>query len=85
MRLRAYDTIHVSSVQAENIRPGQEFEISDSAGDDLLKAHPGIFAVLSRDADAKAEPAPENKAEPAPENKSEPEPIAAPTRRVPRH
>jgi hypothetical protein len=88
MRLRAYDTVHVSSVQAENIRPGQEFEISDSAGDDLLKAHPSLFAVVSRDApEEKAAPAPENKAEPAPENKAAPiaaGPVSGPARRVPR-
>lgn len=89
MRLRAYDTVHVSSVQAENIRPGQEFEIGDAAGEDLLKAHPGLFAVLSRSTETKAEGEPQNKAEPAPENKAA-APVssrdtATSTRRVPRH
>lgn len=92
MRLRAYDTVHVSSVKAENLRPGEEFEVSDAAGDDLLKAHPGLFAVVSRDSEAKAEPAadnkaaddPENKAESAPENKTTAAPTAATRQRVPR-
>lgn len=82
MKLRAYDTVHVSSVRSENLRPGEEFEISDAAGADLLKAHPGLFAVVSRDAGQKAAPAPQNKAEPAPANKSEPEPVSR--RSVPR-
>ena len=86
MRLRAYDTVHASAVRAENIRPGEEFEIGDAAGEELLKAHPGLFAVVSGGTEAKSEPAPANKAEPAPENKSEGmAPIAAPARRsVPR-
>jgi hypothetical protein len=86
MRLRAYDTVHISSVQPDNIRPGQEFEISDSAGDDLLKAHPGLFAVVSAP-EAKADPAaPQNKAEPGPDNKAPiaAGPISGPARRVPR-
>ena len=78
MWLRAYDTVHVSSVQPENIRPGQEFEINDAAGEVLLKAHPGLFAVVGAHTEAKAEPAPQNKAELPPENKSEPAAEGAP-------
>lgn len=86
MRLRAYDTVHVSAARAENIRPGEEFEISDAAGEELLKAHPGLFARVSAGAAEKAEPVlPENKAEPAPENKTAAAPIAVPERRsIPR-
>lgn len=80
MRLRAYDTVHVSSVKSENLRPGEEFEVPDADGEVLLKAHPGLFAIV----EGKSAPAPANKAEPEPENK-EAAPISAPTRRtVPR-
>lgn len=78
MKLRAYDTVHVSTVRAENLRPGEEFEIGDAAGEELLKAHPGLFAVVEG---AKAEPAPSNKAEPAPENKTIRAPVSAARRR----
>ena len=81
MRLRAYDTFSVSSVKADPIRPGEEFEIGDAAGADLLKAHPGMFAVVGG---AKAEPEAQNKAEPAPANKAEAPPISATRRSMPR-
>lgn len=84
MKLRAYDTISITSVKADPIRPGEEFEIGDAAGEELLKAHPTQFAVVTGAADAKAEPAPENKAEPAPDNKTERAPISATRRSVPR-
>lgn len=83
MRLRAYDTVHVSSVKAENLRPGEEFDIGDAAGEELMKAHPGLFAVVSRAAEAKAEPAAENRAEPEPDNKTVSAPVTA-NRSVPR-
>jgi hypothetical protein len=86
MRLKAHDTMHISSVKADSIRPGEEFETSDAAGEDLLKAHPDKFTRLD-DAkaageakakpDAKAEPNPKNKAEEAPPNKADTAPISA--------
>jgi hypothetical protein len=83
MRLRAHDQVHVSSVKAESLRPGEEFEVSDAAGADLIKAHPGLFEEVRSTAsatDQKAEPAPTNKAEPEPENKTVSAPLTA-TRR----
>ncbi|MDF2994670.1 MAG: hypothetical protein K0R27_307 [Xanthobacteraceae bacterium] len=74
MRLKALDQMHVSAVKSDSLRPGEEFEVSDSIGADLLKRHPGKFVELGRR--AKAEAKPRNKAEPAPSNKS-------PTRRKP--
>lgn len=79
MRLRAYDTIHISAVRADNIRPGDEIDVSDATGAELMKAHPGIFAIVSQE---KAEPEPQNKAEPAaPENKAEAGPSVTTSRR----
>lgn len=77
MQLRALEQIHVSAVQADTIRPGQNFEISDAAGQDLLKKHPTKFERVDADgpvhaeAAEKSEPPPQNKAEPAPTNKSD--------------
>lgn len=68
MKLKALDQIHVSAVQSETLRPGQEFEISDAAGEELLKAHPGKFNRLDRPA-KKAAPRPMNKKAKAPKNK----------------
>lgn len=69
MRLRAKDQIHISSVQADSLQPGQEFEVADAAGAELLKRHPATFEEISEA--VKAEPAPENKAESAaPANKA---------------
>jgi hypothetical protein len=77
--------MHISSVKADSIRPGEEFEMSDAAGEDLLKAHPDKFTRLDdskageakAEPDAKAEPKPQNKAEEAPPNKADTAPISA--------
>lgn len=77
MQLRAIEQIHISAVQADTIRPGQTFDISDSAGNDLLKKHPTKFERADADGPVhaevaeKSEPAPQNKAEPAPTNKAD--------------
>lgn len=73
MRLKALDQVHVSAVQADSLRPGQAFDVSDAAGAELLKAHPDKFAEVKAPAE-KAEPEPRNKAEPAPPNKAAPKP-----------
>lgn len=75
MRLKALDQIHVSAVQADSLRPNQEFDVSDAAGADLMKAHPGKFEQLDEpeptSAAEKAEPPVKNKDEGAPsKNKS---------------
>lgn len=41
MKLRALDQVHVSSVQADSLRPGQEFEVSDVLGEQMMKSLPG--------------------------------------------
>ncbi len=77
MQLRALEQIHISAVQADTIRPGQIFDISDSAGNDLLKKHPAKFERVDSgqpalaEASEKSQPSPQNKAEPAPANKAD--------------
>lgn len=66
MKLKALDQLHISSVQPDSLRPGQEFEVSDAVGADLMKAHPTKVQQVGE----KAEEAPQNKAEQDPENKA---------------
>lgn len=72
MKLKALDTIHVSAVKADSLRPGDEFEVNDVYGAALIKQHPTKFERVT-DGSAlseKAEAAPPNKAESAPANKA---------------
>lgn len=78
MKLKAKDQIHVSSVQADSLRPGQEFEVSDDMGKQLMERHPNSFEQVQVQASApaapkgeKSEQAPQNKAEVAPANKAD--------------
>lgn len=69
MKLKALDQMHISAVQRDTLRPGQVFEISDAAGEELLKKHPSKFVCV--ESGAKAEQPPRNKAEGgAPANKA---------------
>lgn len=68
MRLKVLQQMHVSAVKADTLRPHEEFEINDAAGDELLKHHPQI---VMRVEGAKAESAPLNKMEPPPLNKAD--------------
>lgn len=69
MKLTANDTLHVSSVKADNLLPGEEFEVSDDMGRQLVEM--GRATEVKGRAAAKSEPAaPENKAAPPPENKA---------------
>ncbi len=70
MKLKALDTIHISSVKADSLRPNEEFTVSDGHGAALIKQHPAKFERLDEPASEKAESAPLNKAEPAPANKA---------------
>lgn len=71
MRLKALDQISISAVKSDSLRPGEEFEVSDDVGADLLKRHPSVFTEIAGSAAAKAEPDPRNKAEgAAPANKA---------------
>lgn len=66
VRMKAVDTLHVSSVKADNLRPGEEFEAPQYVADDLEAR-----GLATRVREAKAEPdALENKMEPAPANKA---------------
>lgn len=85
MQLRALDQIHISSVKPDTIRPGEAFEVSDSAGEDLLKKHPTKFSRV--DVDLPSENLANQKkvggdtvlasqkSESAPKNKAEPQPL----------
>ena len=64
MKLRANDTLHVSSVGPDNIAPGQEFEVAEDTGRQLVEK--GLASVVK----AKSEPKPANKMDAAPLNKS---------------
>lgn len=74
IRMKANDTLHISSVKADNIGPGEEFVVSTAIAEDLEAR--GLAKRLGKVADeageAKAEPeAPANKAiKAAPANKS---------------
>lgn len=80
MKIITNDQIHISAVQNDTLRPGQEFIVSDSLGNQLLQAHPYTLRKTGNDQPApaaeygpviaKAEPAPKNKAERKPKNKS---------------
>lgn len=74
MKLRALDQVHVSAVQADSLRPGQEFEVSDDLGKQMLKSLPGRVeqVVLVKEEPAVTENAPASKSQPAPQNKAEP-------------
>ncbi|WP_441280512.1 hypothetical protein [Tardiphaga sp. 862_B3_N1_1] len=73
MKLKANDTLHVSSVKADNILPGEEFEVSDDFGRQMVER--GLAVEVSGGKTAKAEAAKqepakvEAKAEIAPLNK----------------
>lgn len=65
MKLKAKDTIHVSSVKADPIRPAEVFEVSDDTGKQLLDR-----GLATRVGSAKATAAPRNKAAPKPRNQA---------------
>lgn len=68
MKLYAIDQVSISSVQADTIKPGQPFEVSDDYGKELLSKLPN--AVSKDPPKEKAEPAHKNKADPKPANKA---------------
>lgn len=85
MKLKALDQVHISSVQADSLRAGQEFYVSEATGKDLLERHPTKFEKISDDdapaaapiapiALRKAEQPAQNKAEAKPANKAERKP-----------
>lgn len=69
VRMKAIDTLHVSSVKADNLLPGEEFDAPQYVADDLESR--GLAEKVTEEPEPKAEPtAPENKAERAPLNKT---------------
>ena len=67
MKLYAIDQVSITAVQADTLKPGQAFEVSDAHGKELLDKLPNH---VSKDPPkAKAEAAPKNKMERAPKNK----------------
>jgi hypothetical protein len=81
MKLKALDQVSITAVKSGLIQPGEEFEISDAAGQDLLDKRPDDFEKMpepkgakAKEDDVKSEIEPINiKATPgAPQNKAEP-------------
>jgi hypothetical protein len=74
MKLKANDTLHVSSVGPENIAPGAEFEVSDDMGRQLVEMGRATEVKSAKHKaekdEVKQEPAPLNKMDVAPANKS---------------
>lgn len=70
MRLKTLDQLHVSSVRADSLRPNEEFDVSDSTGEELLKRHPNTLRRVDSGSSEKAEQAPANKSEAPPANKA---------------
>lgn len=64
MKLRATDTLHISSVKADNILPGEEFEVSDEQGKSLIDR-----GLATRVSTAKAATSAKNKKAAEPANK----------------
>lgn len=60
MKLRAVDTLHVSSVGPDNMAPGTEFDVSDDIGRQLVER--GLASKVRGAAKAE-EPAPKKKVE----------------------
>lgn len=76
MKLKAKDQLHISNVKPDPIRPGEEFEIADPEGRQLLdrglatrvKAEKKMDKSSKRE--SKAAEQPTNKAAPVPSNKA---------------
>ncbi len=74
MKLRAKDQVQVSAVRSEPLRDGEEFDVDDALGKELLERKPHLF-----DRVVPIEPAPAAKSAPAPENKM----MASPANKTP--
>lgn len=65
--MKAVDQLHVSSVKADSLQPGEQFEVSSTEAERLERA-----GLAKRVGGQKAEPAaPENKMGSAPANKGD--------------
>lgn len=71
MKLKATDTVHVSAVKPDALRPGEEFEIEAGAGRQLIKAGLAVeVAAPAEDEGGKELPEGEKNA-PSPETSDE--------------
>lgn len=68
MKLKAKDTLFISSVSSENILPGATFEVSDAQGKGLVER--GLATQVKGKGAAKAAAAPKNKMQPTTLNKA---------------
>lgn len=66
--MKAVDTLHISSVKADSLQPGEEFEVSGHIAEDLEKR--GLAERVGEQAEQKADEVSENKMEAAPANKA---------------
>ena len=69
MKLKVTGQLHVSSVSSDTLRPGQEIEVGDALGDELLAKHPACFAEIKVKEKAAGKPA--NKKAAEPDNKAQ--------------
>ncbi len=70
MKLKAHDTLHVSSVRADNIKPGEEFEVSDDFGRQFVERGLATEVVAAAANEAKPDPVKDHaKADAPPLNK----------------
>lgn len=72
IKMKASDTLHVSSVGPDNLVEGDEFVVSEGEAKQLEAA-----GLAERIGEEKAEKAPDNKMEAAPANKADKAPISA--------
>jgi len=70
MKLKALDTLHVSSVQADNLLEGEIFEVSDYEGLGLV-ARGYAVEVKGKASHKKKADAPDNKMQPITLNKAD--------------
>jgi hypothetical protein len=62
MKLKALDTLHISSVKSDNIAPNERFEVSDADGKSLIERGLAVEVKAERKASNKMAAAPGNKA-----------------------
>jgi hypothetical protein len=70
VKMKAIDTLHVSSVGAHSLLPGEEFEVSKTEADELEKRGLATLAGDTAVPEEKMQPAPANKARQAASNKA---------------
>lgn len=62
MKLKAIDTLHISSVSQDNLAPGAEFEVSDETGRVLIDRGLAKEVKAAAPVENKMDNAPANKA-----------------------